>query len=207
MVVPSIRVRAAAVGVLAWAVLAGAAGAQAYKAPRNAFGQPDLQGVWTNASLTQPASARRMFKSLTITEAEAAGPRDSAWPQIARRRQEPTDPNARRAAARPTIRAATTPSGSIRASSWAASRASCAPPGWSSRPTASCPTAPRAGKPVHGRALRKARTNFDGPEGRPLGERCILGFGSTAGPPMLNVLYNNNYQIVQTKDTWPSWSR
>ena len=26
-----------------------------------------------------------------------------------------------------------------------------------------------------------------------------MGFGSTAGPPMLNVLYNNNYQIVQTQ--------
>jgi hypothetical protein len=33
---------------------------------------------------------------------------------------------------------------------------------------------------------------------RPLSERCLLGFGSTSGPPMLPVLYNNNYQIVQT---------
>jgi hypothetical protein len=36
---------------------------------------------------------------------------------------------------------------------------------------------------------------------RPLSERCIIGFGSTARPPMLPVLYNNNYQIVQTPDT------
>ena len=43
-----------------------------------------------------------------------------------------------------------------------------------------------------------ART--DGPEQRPLGERCIVGFGSTGGPPMLPVLYNNHYQIVQTPD-------
>jgi hypothetical protein len=28
-----------------------------------------------------------------------------------------------------------------------------------------------------------------------------VGFGSTSGPPMLPVLYNNNYQIVQTADT------
>jgi hypothetical protein len=28
-----------------------------------------------------------------------------------------------------------------------------------------------------------------------------MGFGSTSGPPMMPVLYNNNYQIVQTKDT------
>ena len=34
-----------------------------------------------------------------------------------------------------------------------------------------------------------------------MAERCIVGFGSTAGPPMINVLYNNHYQIVQTRDT------
>jgi hypothetical protein len=57
-----------------------------------------------------------------------------------------------------------------------------------------------AGRKAYVEALRKARNGWDGPETRPLGERCILGFGSTAGPPMLNVLYNNNYQIVQSKD-------
>jgi hypothetical protein len=36
---------------------------------------------------------------------------------------------------------------------------------------------------------------------RSLGERCILSFGSSAGPPMIPLLYNNNYQIVQTKDS------
>jgi hypothetical protein len=39
--------------------------------------------------------------------------------------------------------------------------------------------------------------NFDGPESRPLAERCILTSGS-AGPPMLTYLYNNNYEFVQT---------
>ena len=41
---------------------------------------------------------------------------------------------------------------------------------------------------------------YDNPEMRPLAERCLLGFGSTSGPPMLPVLYNNLKQIVQTKD-------
>jgi hypothetical protein len=42
---------------------------------------------------------------------------------------------------------------------------------------------------------------FDGPELRPLAERCILGFGSTSGPPTLpNYFYNNLKQIVQTPD-------
>jgi len=43
-------------------------------------------------------------------------------------------------------------------------------------------------------------TAYDDPERRPLGERCLLGFGSTSGPPALPVLYNNFHQIVQTPD-------
>ncbi len=50
-------------------------------------------------------------------------------------------------------------------------------------------------------ARRSSRGGFDGPEARPLGERCLLAFGSSSGPPMLPVLYNNHYQIVQNKDT------
>jgi hypothetical protein len=43
---------------------------------------------------------------------------------------------------------------------------------------------------------------FDGPELRPLAERCLLGFGSTSGPPTLpNYFYNNLKQIVQTPTT------
>ena len=42
---------------------------------------------------------------------------------------------------------------------------------------------------------------YDDIEQRPLGERCIIGFGSTSGPPMLpTYFYNNLKQIVQTKD-------
>ena len=43
---------------------------------------------------------------------------------------------------------------------------------------------------------------FDNPEQRPLGERCLLGFGSTSGPPALpNYFYNDLHQIVQTPDS------
>jgi hypothetical protein len=41
---------------------------------------------------------------------------------------------------------------------------------------------------------------YDDPELRPLAERCLLGFGSTAGPPALPVMYNNMKRIVQTDD-------
>ena len=50
-------------------------------------------------------------------------------------------------------------------------------------------------------AAMKGRGQYDHPEFRPLAERCLMSFGSNAGPPMLpNYFYNNNYQFVQTKD-------
>jgi hypothetical protein len=179
-------------------LLAASAAAQAadYHAPRNGFGQPDLGGAWTNASLTslqRPA----MFKSLTLTEAEAAAMekrRAAARAQADR----PTDPNS---GAPP---AANDPGGY---------NASWTDPGvslgringqvrtsWIVEPVNGQLPYSTAGRAAYIEALRKARNSWDGPENRPLGERCILGFGSTAGPPMLNVLYNNNYQIVQSKD-------
>jgi len=45
------------------------------------------------------------------------------------------------------------------------------------------------------------RDSYDSYETRSLGERCIVSFGRNAGPPMLpNGYYNNNYQIIQTAD-------
>ena len=40
---------------------------------------------------------------------------------------------------------------------------------------------------------------YDGPDMRPMGERCVLGFGSPAGPPVLPVVYNNLKRVVQTE--------
>ena len=43
---------------------------------------------------------------------------------------------------------------------------------------------------------------FDNPEQRPLSERCLLGFGSTSGPPALpDYFYNDLHQILQTPDS------
>jgi len=47
--------------------------------------------------------------------------------------------------------------------------------------------------------LREKSSSFDGPESRPLAERCI-STGLRTGPPMINGLYNNNYEFVQTED-------
>jgi hypothetical protein len=51
------------------------------------------------------------------------------------------------------------------------------------------------------RDFRGQFEQYDHPELRPLAERCIVSFGSSAGPPMIpNTAYNNNYTIVQTAD-------
>lgn len=174
----------------------GAAMAADYHAPKTPFGQPDLQGVWTNASLTsleRPA----MFKSLTITDAQARAVEQSRAKMRANG-DKPSDPKE----GAPPV--ANDPGGY---------NAAWADPGttmgrikgevrtsWLIDPAnGQLPYSPE-GKKIFDRVLKKARTDFGGPEIRPLGERCILGFGSTAGPPMLNVLYNNDYQIVQSPD-------
>jgi hypothetical protein len=56
-------------------------------------------------------------------------------------------------------------------------------------------------------ATRQAGTTglpgaFDNPEQRPLSERCLLGLGSTSGPPALpDYFYNDLHQIVHTSDS------
>ena len=41
--------------------------------------------------------------------------------------------------------------------------------------------------------------DFSGPEAFPNSERCLLGFGNKAGPGMMSALYNNTYQFIQTE--------
>src|SRR5204862_5891357 len=61
--------------------------------------------------------------------------------------------------------------------------------------------------PTADQAGREDDPGFEGPnayddaEIRPLAERCLLGFSSTSGPPILpTYFYNNLHQIVQTSD-------
>jgi hypothetical protein len=57
------------------------------------------------------------------------------------------------------------------------------------------PLTPEAQKRNADRAARNRGHQFDGPENRPLQERCLIY--STEGPPMLPSAYNSNLQIVQ----------
>ena len=181
---------------LALAAVATSALAQTYKAPRNAFGQPDFEGVWTNASLTSLERGAQ-FKTLVIPEAQAAAV-EAGRARMMQAQGRPTDPNAPAPVAGqdpggynafwtdPGVRMGRI-RGEVRTS-------------WLVEPAdGKLPYHP-AGWKLYQDTLTRARNTFDGPEARPLGERCILGFGSSAGPPMLNVLYNNNYQFQQARD-------
>jgi hypothetical protein len=53
---------------------------------------------------------------------------------------------------------------------------------------------------LRGMTLPKGMSPSDNPESRALGERCLLSFGNSSGPVMTPGLYNNMYQIVQTRD-------
>jgi len=174
--------------------LAPAATAASYHAPRTAFGDPDLQGLWTNASLTT-LERPDGIKTLVVSP-DVAAQYEAANKKRLAENDKPTDPSK---GAPP---AADDPggynsfwldygskfgvvNGEIR-SSWITDPAD-----------GHVPYSAKGRQEMLASAVPQFR-NFDGPEVRSLGERCIVGYGSTGGPPMLNVLYNNDYQIVQS---------
>ncbi len=182
--------------------------AQTYKAPRTALGQPDLQGLWTNATITPLTRPARFGERNVLTREEAAALEQANAAQIARA-DEPTPPDLK-----------VTELKNADCGADGLSGFNCGyNQGWKDPGTividlngqkrASILTSPANGQfpPLSkaGQAKRRARAetggNYDGPEKRGLGERCLLSFGSSAGPPMLPLMYNNTYQIVQTADT------
>jgi hypothetical protein len=168
---------------LGLALASGCASAAGYKVPRTADGRPDLQGQWTNASLTHLERPRDL-KPLVLTETEARAyeARQDGAPKIAG----------------DDVGQATTEiweqggklgrlGGQVRTS-------------WLVDPPDGRLPYSEVGRKLLQQAMGALYTNFDGPEVRPATERCLIGSNSTSGPPMLNAGYNNNYQFVQTKD-------
>ncbi|HEY8615584.1 hypothetical protein [Phenylobacterium sp.] len=192
--------RALVLALLASALAHGAA-AQAYKAPRTAFGQPDLQGIWSNATITPLTRDAKFGTRNVLTKAEAEALEQATREQVARA-DAPTRPEATVADLK---------------------NADCGPDGisgfncgynqgWKDPGTevidlggekrASILTSPANGQfPARkAAAMRRTGGRTDNPESFSLGERCLLSFGSSAGPPMLPLMYNNTYSIIQTKD-------
>jgi hypothetical protein len=149
---------------------------------RTPWGDPDLEGIWTNATLTPLQRPPELGSKEFFTPEEAA--------QFQRTRIEQTN------ADRPL------PPGQVgayndaffeRGTSIVRSRRTSlvVDPSDGRIPALT----PEAQKKVEARQKREAVSPADGPEDRWLTERCIL-FGATV--PMLPEPYNNNYRIIQS---------
>jgi hypothetical protein len=164
--------------------------------PRTAWGTPDLQGTWTNASLTSLERDDSFKGKASLSDAEAAEfERTNAFAQFSAADAKPTDPSVK-------ATASSDPGGYN--AFWLDPGTKLALVKGEHRTSFIVDPAngkvPYTPAGLKGFAAARAGMNFDGPENRALGERCLLGFGSTSGPPMLPDVYNNNYQIVQTPD-------
>lgn len=171
--------------------LVGSTQAQDPGFPKTAFGAPDLQGIYSIATVTMLERPEQFAGRATISMEEAAqvgttgesylddltARPDDAAPDVGGYNTFWMDPGEQMAVLNGEVRTSIIVEPEDGRLPWAegAQRAIFA-----------------------GRA--NGRGPYDGPEARPMGERCLVGFGSSGGPPMLPVLYNNHSQIVQTED-------
>ncbi len=196
------------------ALATSTAGATQWQVPRTEHGHPDLQGNWTNATMTPVQRPRGVGPTLTAEQVAAL---ESGRQDLIAAAALPSDPN-REAPPEggvqtgdPVFDGATGGTGGynyfyIDAGDSVAiydgeARSSLVVDPPDGRIPALTPEAQRARQEATEAARRAGIGQYDNPENRPLGERCIISFGSNAGPPMLpNYFYNNNYTIVQNAD-------
>lgn len=186
-----------------------------WKRPRNAMGQPDLSGYWSNATLTPLTRNKRISDKANLTPAEAKQ-LEALWAKALADSDAPTSAdestaqvNAKLADSklveiRPDFIAAGGDTGGYN-TFWIDPGTHLVEINGQYRTSIlttdnGMPPARKAGAPApKGGGYRDV---YDSYETRSQGERCISGFGRNTGPPMLpNGYYNNNYQIVQTPDS------
>jgi hypothetical protein len=160
-----------------------------YAAPRTPEGKADLQGNWSFATVTPFERPTELADKATLTDQEVAAFEKQAAvasaQDVGRKRGTAADlgrayndfwydRGTRVVGTRQTSIVVDPPDGRM--------------------PALTSDGQARADARAADRKLRPA----DGPEDRSLGERCITGFN--AGPPFAPSAYNNNIQIVQTRD-------
>ncbi len=173
--------------------------------PRTPDGRPDLQGEWTNGTMTP--LQRPEGEPLVLTPEQVAE-REGRRQEHIDERNAPSDPD--REAPPVGGDGSTGAAGGVGGYNYFWIDAGDRVAVFNGEPRSSLITHPEDGRiPAltpdgrqrRMRAFARLAGEFDNPENRPVGERCILSFGSNAGPPMLpNYFYNNSYTIVQTAD-------
>ena len=192
----------ASINGIALAIASAASFAQAWEMPRTASGHPDIQGVWTNKTLT-PLTRSREFADVRALTAEQVSRLENGHQEYLEAEFAPSDPSREAGAGAQAGDDGDTDDGYNEFWKDLGTRVQQINGEFRSSIIIDPPDGqiPYVGD-FRSRFARDpdAPGPSDGPEGRPLAERCLLSFGSHSGPPMLPVMYNNNYQIVQTDD-------
>jgi hypothetical protein len=175
---------------------APAAGKATYTAPRTPDGHPDLQGVWTNNTVTPLQRPKGLATKEFYTDAELADVQKAQRERLALDDQEgepPANHSGVEGAPAETVHYDHAQYGL----DWLQSKIS-----WNRRTSLIVgpegtipPLTPGARDRLSTMAAKEKGHEFDGPENRPLGARCITM--ARVGPPLLPARYNSNLQIVQ----------
>ncbi len=159
------------------------------QSPRRApDGHPDLQGTWNFSSLTPLERPAQFVDKPVLTDTEAA--------EFERQTLERIDADRRRDTAEADVAQAYNNAWYDRGTRVVGTKRSSLivdPPDGRIPPLTASGQAAAAARAE----ARRGRGPADGPEDRSLTERCLL---FNAGPPLLPGPYNNNLQIVQTRD-------
>jgi hypothetical protein len=183
---------------------AGAPASGAYKAPMNVYGQPDLEGTWTNATLTVLERPKDYGTRKVMTPEEVAKIEGSSA-QLFAADNAPRDPKVKTTDLPHECGLGFSGAGCGYNAAWI-------DPGTTVMRVNGEPRSSFITDPVDGRlppyktgvtapGMEQYAHRGENPENMALSERCLSSFGYSAGPVMLPLLYNNNYEIAQTKDT------
>jgi hypothetical protein len=183
--------------LIGFAVALSAQSSKNWTAPRTADGHPDFQGVWTNATLTPMDRPKEFEGKATATDAEAR-----AYEQKDLSSNDIDRDDA------PILKAINGSNAVAGYNNLFIDRGSEFARVDGVKRTSLIIDPPDGHAPPFTEEAKKRMMsmmrnyeNYDNVKSRPVAERCIIGFGSTSGPPMVPALYNSNYQIVQTRDT------